>query len=66
MRNIEITVSDDTARTWEWLLRLAYGKDGRTGLERLCRIAIETEVAKAAQALLDAIKSDTDTMEEQA
>jgi hypothetical protein len=50
MRTITIEVTNDTARTWEWLLRSKYGKDKRTSLDKLCGIAIGRAALEQAQA----------------
>lgn len=53
MRTIKISISNETARRWEYLLRKLYQKDKRTSLDRLCKIAVFYEVAEAAKIELE-------------
>ena len=49
MKTITINVTDDDARLWAWILRKEYGKDKRTGLDKLCEIAVRKAVVKALE-----------------
>ena len=44
MRTITIKVTDGNARLWAVMLRERYGRDKRTGLNRLAEFAIRREV----------------------
>ncbi|MFH1635560.1 MAG: hypothetical protein ABIG63_16335 [Chloroflexota bacterium] len=61
MQTITIKVTDGNARLWAVMLRERYGRDKRTGLDRLAEIAVRRAVLEqlskecyAGEALLEA------------
>lgn len=53
MKEIVVKVSNDNARYWLWLLRRRYGKDKRTSLTRLVKIAVLEAVASESKKVVD-------------
>ena len=53
MKTITINVTDEQYRRFSYILRLAYGKDKRTGLDRLSKIVLFRAVADAARKELE-------------
>ena len=53
MQKITLEFTNDDARSIAYFLRKRYSTDARTGLKRLCGIAVRQEVAQQAQKELD-------------
>ena len=49
MKTITIQVTNEDARVWAWVLRKEYSKDKRTGLDKLCEIAVRRAVVNALE-----------------
>ena len=53
MRRVILEFANDDARYVEYYLRTKYGRDKRTPLANLCKIAVRQEVGRQAQKELD-------------
>jgi hypothetical protein len=61
MKTVTLRFTDDDARYALYALRMRYNRDGRTGLAKLCKMAVIMEVgAEAERDLAEAEKAYDD------